>query len=121
MFRHGFLASASSLALYLVASPAIPATASAFSETTEAESPLSAAERQSFRQDVEYLQQNFYQASPEERRRWIEAVRERRLLLDQQEDRAALAQSRIRASRAAASEAVRPASARSVSRERVVD
>jgi len=120
--RHGLLASAGALSLYAIALPAIPASAGASAEASpEADSPLTAAERQSLRQDVEHMQQNFYQASPEDRRRWIEAVRERRLHLDQEEDRAALAQARIRAPRAAAPELARSLGSRSGGRERIVD
>jgi uncharacterized membrane protein len=110
------------LSFYVIALAAIPASAGATAEAPpEADSPLSAAERQSLRQDVEHMQQNFYQASPEERRRWIEAVRERRLHLDAEEDRAALSEARIRKSRPAAPELARSAGTRNSGRERIVE
>jgi uncharacterized membrane protein len=110
------------LSFYVIALAAIPASAAATAEAPpEADSPLSAAERQSLRQDVEHMQQNFYQASPEERRRWIEAVRERRLHLDAEEDRAALSQARIRKLRPAAPELARSAGTRNSGRERIVE
>lgn len=61
-------------------------------------SRFSAAEREAFRQDLENIQQRFYQASPESRRRWIESVRQQRQLLDQQEDQISSTQRRSRRS-----------------------
>jgi uncharacterized membrane protein YccC len=88
---------------------------------TESDMLLSAAERESFRQDIEHMRQNFYQASPESRRRWIESVRERRQQLDQEEDRALSGQAaRIKPSRAANVEPVRTPASRAL-RERISD
>jgi hypothetical protein len=120
--RYGLQASVGALSFYVIAFAAIPASAGATAEAPpEADSPWSAAERQSLRQDVEHMQQNFYQASPEERRRWIEAVRERRLHLDAEEDRAALSQTRIRKLRPAPPELARSAGTRNSGRERIVE
>ncbi|MBU3693681.1 MAG: hypothetical protein FGM40_02490 [Rhodocyclaceae bacterium] len=116
------MAMASVVGLCFVVTPAsAAATGVSFDPATESGSPLSSAERELFRQDVEHLQQNFYQASPESRRRWIESVRERRQQLDQQEDQAALAQSRIGTSRAGAAEGARAGGGRPALRERPVD
>ncbi len=44
-------------------------------------------EREAFRQDLEQIQQQYYeQSNPELRQRWLEAVRERRQRLDKEED-----------------------------------
>jgi hypothetical protein len=82
---------------------------------------FNAEERELFRQDIEHLQQNFYQADPESRRRWIESVRERRQMLDREEDRASPPLARIKPTRAAGSEAARPSGLRPVLRDRVID
>jgi hypothetical protein len=103
---------------------AIPATHDGHDLPHDPELRLSPAEREAFRQDVEHLQQNFYQASPEMRRRWIEAVRERRQRLDMQEDEAALAvfpQPNVRSSRATSPELPRSSVIRSPARERLAD
>lgn len=122
MTKNGILVAAGASVCALFASPAVPATTGIVPDVIpETESPLSAAELEAFRQDVEHLQQNFYQASPEMRRRWIEAVRERRQRLDLQEDQAALAQSRIRASRASAPDLPRASVLRAQGRERAFD
>ena len=67
------LAAASLVALALSPLPAVTATTAPAPEPAAewAESPLSMTELEALRQDVEHLQQNFYQASPEDRRRWI--------------------------------------------------
>ena len=120
--KTGFLAAASAIGMISLFTPAVTATAGVSPDVfPEPESPFSAAEREAFRQDVEHLQQNYYQASPEMRRRWIESVRERRQRLDLQEDQAALPQSRIRASRATAPELPRTSVTRAQSRERLAD
>lgn len=122
MFKTGLLAAAGALGFFALATPAVPATTGVTSETPpEPDAPFSASEREAFRQDVEDLQQNFYQASPEMRRRWIESVRERRQRLDLQEDQAATAQSRIRASRASAPELPRASVTRAQTRDRIPD
>lgn len=117
------LAAASLVALALSPLPAVTATTAPAPEPAAewAESPLSMTELEALRQDVEHLQQNFYQASPEVRRRWIESVRERRQRLDLQEDQAASAPARVRASRATAPELPRGTVIRAQGRERAVD
>ena len=118
----GIVAAVSAAGVGLVAAYAVAATSSVPVESGfEAESPLSAAERELFRQDIEHLQQNFYQASPESRRRWLEAMRERRVLLDQEEDRAAMTQARIKPTRAASTDPARPPASRQPVRDRSAD
>ncbi len=124
MSKTGSLAAAGLAAVFLFPLPAVPATYDTHEAPGEPDQALTAAEREAFRQDVEHLQQNYYQASPEERRRWIEAVRERRQRLDMQEDGAALtpsAQPRIKSSRASSPELPRASVVRSPSRERLAD
>jgi hypothetical protein len=118
-----FLAAASVAVLSSLPFVALSATSGAPLEapTDTAEFSLSSAELEAFRQDVEHLQQNFYQASPEMRRRWIESVRERRQRLDLQEDQTAMSQSRMRASRASAPELPRSTVIRAQGRERAID
>lgn len=87
----------------------------------EYEARLNAEERELFRQDIEHLQQNFYQANPESRRRWIESVRERRQMLDREEDRVSPPLARIKPTRAAGGEPARSSGPRPVLRDRVVD
>jgi len=103
---------------------AVPATYDGPEASGDPEQAFTAAEREAFRQDVEHLQQNYYQASPEMRRRWIEAVRERRQRLDMQEDQAAIAQPgqpRMKSSRASSPELPRSSVVRSPARERLAD
>jgi hypothetical protein len=120
--KTAFLAAASAVGFFALPSHTLAASAAGSPDVyPEPESPFSAAEREAFRQDVEHLQQNFYQASPEMRRRWIESVRERRQRLDLQEDRSALPQSRIRASGATAPELPRASVTRTQARERLAD
>lgn len=122
MTKTAFLAAASAFGAFFVALPAVSASSGSSADgAAEAEFPLTAAEREAFRQDIEDLQQNFYQASPENRRRWIESVRERRQRLDLQEDQAILAPPRIRASRATAPELPRAGVVRTPPRERLAD
>jgi len=120
----GFLTAAGLASLLTFPLTAVPATYEGGETPSEPESIFSAAEREAFRQDVEHLQQNYYQASPEMRRRWIEAVRERRQRLDMQEDQAALVQApqnRIKPSRASSPELPRSSVVRSPARERLAD
>lgn len=107
---------------FLVVLPAVPATPAALTDLdADQDGRMSAAERELFRQDLEHIQQNFYQASPEMRRRWIESMRERRQQLDQEEDQATLVQPRIRTTRAAPAEPPRPAMLRVPTRERALN
>lgn len=87
----------------------------------EYDARFNAEDRELFRQDIEHLQQNFYQANPESRRRWIESVRERRQMLDREEDRVSPPLARIKPTRAAGGEAARSSGPRPVLRDRVVD
>jgi len=122
--KTGSLAATGLAVVFLFPLSAVPATYEGPEASSEPDQALTAAEREAFRQDVEHLQQNYYQASPEMKRRWIEAVRERRQRLDMQEDGAALAppaQPRIRASRASSPELPRSAVVRSPARERLAD
>lgn len=124
MSNTGFLAAAGFAGLLTLPLSALAATYEGSDASGEPDQAFSAADREAFRQDVEHLQQNYYQASPEMRRRWIEAVRERRQRLDMQEDQAALAQSsqhRIKSSRASSPELPRSSVVRSPARERLAD
>jgi hypothetical protein len=56
---------------------------------------FSAAEREAFRNDLQDIQQQFYQATPESRRRWLQTVRERRQQLDLHEDQSSSGKSRL--------------------------
>lgn len=124
MSKTGFLAAAGLAGMISFPLSAVPATYEGPETSAEPDQAFTAAEREAFRQDVELLQQNYYQASPEMRRRWIETVRERRQRLDLQEDQAGItqsAQSRIKSSRATSPELPRSSVVRSPARERLAD
>ena len=121
MFK-GIIAVVSAAGISLSIAQAMATSAVAPTEPTgESDETFSAADRESFRQDIEHLQQNFYQASPESRRRWIESVRERRQLLDREEDRALPPQVRIKPTRAANGDAARASGPRPSLRDRGSD
>lgn len=112
--------STAGIGLFIAQAGATP-TAQPAESSGEYDPRFNAEERELFRQDIEHLQQNFYHANPESRRRWIESVRERRQMLDREEDRASPPLARIKPTRAAGGEAARPSGSRPILRDRVVD